>query len=173
MVPKGGVLDGDPMTGDGARYLIYCEAGANPRLVKKRLCSLPVKIVHFPYDSKCHAIPAQPVPSAAQTRDLNLPIGELPGVLSDYSPSRHFEKILAIVGEKNRRDALHIDSAFKSGCIAFVTTDSDFLAHAQELESLLGIQLFRPSDVKEIVRFVEGKVRAQCEEPCGSEVDPD
>jgi hypothetical protein len=143
-------------------YLIYCEAGANPRELRRWLGTLPVKIVHFPYDSRCHAIPAQPVPSAAQIRDLNLPIGELPGVLSDYSPSPHFEKILAIVGRENRRDALHIDSAFKSGCVAFVTTDSDFLAHAEQLELLLGVRIVRSSDegLKEIVCFVGDKLRA-------------
>jgi hypothetical protein len=82
--------------------------------------------------------------SSAQIRDLNLPIKDLPGSFSDYKGSKHLDEILAILGREHRRDALHVDSAFKSGCAAFVTTDSDILNHKVKLSSLLGIRFFDP-----------------------------
>jgi len=76
---------------------------------------------------------------------LNLQIKDLPGSLANYTGSEHFGEILAILGRENRRDALHVDSAYKSGCGAFVTTDSDILTHKEKLLALLGIRFLDPS----------------------------
>jgi hypothetical protein len=142
---------------------IYCEHGADPRKVKSRIQSLPVKLVHFPYDSASRSgvIPIRPTPSAAQIQDLNFPINELPGTLSDYSPSPEFAKILMIVGGQNRRDALHIDSAFKSRCVAFVTKDCDILDHVKQLEALLGIRFFDSSEagLNMLMRLIEDRLK--------------
>lgn len=142
---------------------IYCEHGADPRKVKSRIQSLPVELVHFPYDSASRSgvIPTRPTPSAAQIQDLNVPINELPGTLSDYSPSPEFAKIVTIVGPQNRRDALHIDSAFKSRCVAFVTKDRDILDHAMQLEALLGIRFFDSSEdgLNVLIHLIEDKLK--------------
>jgi hypothetical protein len=56
-------------------------------------------------------------------------------------------EIERIVGRSNRRDVLHIDSAYRSGCICFFTRDrGDILAKRTELESLLEIRFFHPDD---------------------------
>jgi hypothetical protein len=59
---------------------------------------------------------------------------------------KHVE-IEKIVGRGNRRDILHIDSAYRTGCRCFFTRDrGDILSRRSELESLLGIQFFHPDD---------------------------
>jgi len=94
---------------------IYCESGAVTKGIRKLSRSKYAEVVHFPYDRDSHIpkIAQLATPSAAKICNLNLPIKELPGVLTDYSVSVHFAKILSIVGGNNREDALHIDSAFK------------------------------------------------------------
>src|SRR6266404_1005875 len=122
----------------------YCEHGALPPEIKVWARDGCIELVHFPYDpdSRTRKIPGIAAPSCAQIRDLNLPINALPGSVSEYKGSEHFYEILAIVGHQNRRDALHIDSALKSGCVVFITTDSHILQHKAELRRLLGIQFF-------------------------------
>ena len=75
---------------------------------------------------------------------MNVSLEELDFAWSDFSGSVHFETILAVLGPVNRRDALHVDSAFKTGCRIFVTRDTGILSQRNELESLLGIRFFDP-----------------------------
>lgn len=126
---------------------IYCEHGALTPEIRAWAQSELIELVHFPYDPDSHTrkIPGIAVPSNAQIRDLNLPIKDLPGSFSEYKGSKHFEEILAILGCEHRRDALHIDSAFKSRCSAFITRDSDILKHEARLLDLLGIRFFDPN----------------------------
>ena len=88
------------------------------------------------------------MPSAARIGDLGfVTIGELPWRIGDFSPSKFYGQILRIVRQQNRRDALHIDSAYKSGCKAFLSRDKrDILSNRIELEALLGIRFFHPDD---------------------------
>lgn len=119
---------------------VYCEHGALATEIKKWAREGRIQLVHFPYDPNSHTrrIPGIAEPSGAQIRDLNLPINDLRGVISDYNGSEHLHEILAIVGHENRRDALHVDSAFKSRCVIFITTDSHILQHKAQLQALLG-----------------------------------
>lgn len=125
---------------------IYCEHGALTSEIRGWAQSGLIELVHFPYDpdSHSHKIPGIAEASNAQIRDLNLPIRDLPGSFSDYRGSEHFKEILAILGREHRRDALHVDSAFKSLCVGFITTDSDILTHKAQLLDLLGIRFFDP-----------------------------
>ena len=115
----------------------------------KRLKELRVRgdieIVHFPYDPDS-SLPnaALGSPSAARINDLHLRIGELPGKIRDYTGTPFFKDILAILGHQNRRDALHVDSAVKSGCVALFTVDRDILDHAQALGALMPLHILHP-----------------------------
>lgn len=137
---------------------IYCEHGAVTFEIRRLTSERCVEVVHFPYDdhSRSRRIPRRSSPSAAQIQDLNLPIKELPGTVGDYSGSARLAEILLIVGDSNRRDALHIDSAFKSGCSAFITPDRRHILNlAVRLEALLGIKFFHPIDgLKDFERFI-------------------
>jgi hypothetical protein len=127
---------------------IYCEHGALTNQLKKLGRSGCVELVNFPYDSGPGAdirkFADLGTPSEAKCRDLNLPIKDLPGIVADYSGSVRFDEILSIVGRSNRRDALHVDSAFKHGCSVFITHDTDILKHKTKLKKLLGIRFFDP-----------------------------
>jgi hypothetical protein len=127
---------------------IYCEHGALTKQLRRLGRSGCVELVNFPYDpgpgADIQKFADIATPSEAQIRDLNLPIKDLPGVLADYSGSVHFSEILSIIGGSNRRDALHVDSAFKYGCSVFITHDTDILNHKTELKNLLGIRFFDP-----------------------------
>jgi len=124
---------------------VYCENGALTPGLKALQKSGAIELINFPHDPNSWARAVSPTakPSALQYRDMVLPLkvpinctyDEL-GVGSEMYP-----RILAIVGSDNRRDALHVDSAYKSGCRAFVTTDNDILAHRMDLESLLSIAI--------------------------------
>jgi hypothetical protein len=138
---------------------VYCEHGAlTPEIRSWARCGR-IELVHFPYDPGSHTrrIPGIAEPSVAQICDLNLPIKDLPSTIEDYKGSEHFEKILAIVGceKQYRRDALHVDSAFKSRCAIFVTGDSDILKHKAQLLDLLGIRFFDPNvELRDLELFI-------------------
>jgi len=125
---------------------VYCEHGALTFAIRKLARIARIELVHFPYDPDSHTrrIPGIAEPSTAQIRDLNLPIRNLPAAIENYKGSKRFDEILSILGRENRRDALHVDSAFKSGCLVFITQDSDILKHKAQLQDLLGIRFFHP-----------------------------
>jgi len=142
---------------------VYCENGALTPGLKALQKSGAITLINFPHDpnSWSRAISPTAKPSALQYRDIVLPTkvpfnctyDEL-GVGSDMYP-----RILAIVGPENRRDALHVDSAYKSGCRAFVTTDSDILTHRTELESLLSIAFLQADTAHEsLAKLAAGAV---------------
>jgi hypothetical protein len=60
--------------------------------------------------------------------------------------SEEYEVILEIVGRQNRRDALHVDSAFKTGALCLVSEDKDILGVRDRLFDLLGLRMFSPSE---------------------------
>jgi len=136
---------------------IYCEVGALSAEIRAMQRQGLVELMNFPYDPdlRTKKIPSLAVPSEAQIRDLNLRICELPGTIADYSGSNLLAGILDIIGTQHRRDALHVDSAVKSGCSAFMTRDRDILDHRAALESLTGIRFFHPdADVEALRGFV-------------------
>lgn len=134
--------------GRTASFQVYVEHGA----LRDELWSLQrkgvIELVTFPYESKNRRIKRQAIPSAARIGDLGfVTIGELQCRIGDFSPSNFYGDILRIVGQQSRRDALHIDSAYKSDCKAFFSRDKkDILSNRVELEPLLGIRFFHPDE---------------------------
>jgi hypothetical protein len=136
---------------------VYCEHGGLSRALRSLQRNGYIELVHFPYDptSGSSYIGAANTPSEAQLRDLNLPLSELPGSWNNYSGSEHLSEIREILGPQNRQDALHVDTAFKSGCSAFVTRDNGILVHRERLQAVLGIRFFHPdTDADELERYV-------------------
>lgn len=67
---------------------------------------------------------------------------------------------MSIVGHQNRRDALHLDSAYKSKCVALITRDRDILDKRAGVQQLLGFRIFNPdSDAAELARLITGGAR--------------
>jgi predicted nucleic acid-binding protein len=133
---------------------IYCEHGAVTADLRALQRDGRIELVHFPYDpeSRARAIAPSATPSDAQWRDLNTTWNELTGTWDDFKGSPHLPEIRRIIGAANRRDALHVDSAFKTGCAAIVTVDRDILDHKDELETLLGLRIFHPDNDKDELR---------------------
>jgi hypothetical protein len=127
---------------------VYAEHGA----LRDELYALEragkVQLVTFPYESKSKKIRGRALPSAAQLGDLgHVTIGEMNFPLGEFSPSPTYARTVEIVGSRNRRDALHIDSAYKSACVAFFSRDrKDIISRRDALEPLLGIRFFHPDD---------------------------
>ncbi len=137
---------------------IYCEVGALSADIRALQRQGLIELVNFPYDPdlRTQKIPRLAVPSEAKIRDLNLPICELPGTIADYTGSNLLASIFDIIDTQHRRDALHVDSAVKTGCAAFVTRDRDILDHRADLESLTGIRFYHPDKDNEALQaFVE------------------
>lgn len=137
---------------------IYCEHGALTPKLRAFQREGRIVLVHFLYDpgSRTRHISPSATPSDAQWRDLNATWSELTRPWADFKGSEHHQEIIRIVGPANRRDALHVDSAYKSGCSAIVTADTDILAHKAELETLLGLRVFHPViDGEELHCFIE------------------
>jgi hypothetical protein len=126
---------------------VYCEHGAITPRLRARQASGDVRLIHFPYDRNSRNKHLKPTaePSLAQWRDMNISWDELHNLrFDDFVGSKHLPKIMFILGAGNRRDALHVDSAFKSGCKIFVTCDNDILSKKSELELLLDMVFLRP-----------------------------
>jgi hypothetical protein len=142
---------------------VYCEHGAltkDLRDLKRRGC---IELIHFPYDpdGRTKHISATAVPSEAQWRDMNVTWDEARFSWEDCQGSEHFEEILRIIGTANRRDALHVDSAYKSGCACFVTEDRDILSKSELLGALLGLRFFHPRQHgSELQQFLGGPDKA-------------
>lgn len=132
---------------------IYCEHGALTAELRALQRAARISLVYFPYDPNARARNISPTatPSQAQYRDLNLTYDELDCAWDDFQGSEHFESIRKIIGPQHRRDALHIDSAYKSQCQALVTRDTDILAHRLRLEALLGLRIINPDTDHEVL----------------------
>lgn len=126
----------------------YCEHGALRRKLRHLQHDGRLILVGFPYDSssRAKAIHRLASPSKTQIGDLNLSIGEMNFPLNQMVGSEKHSEIERIIGHGNRRDVLHVDSAYRSRCACFFTCDTDILAHRIDLESLLGIRFFHPDD---------------------------
>ena len=128
---------------------VYCEHAAITREIKSLRRTGKIEVLHFPYDpSSAYRLRTRlAVPSGAQIRDMGCTIAEAGEArIGDFVGSEHLAAILRIVGPSNRRDALHVDSAYKSGCDCIVTADSDIASVAADIETLLGLRVFHRDD---------------------------
>lgn len=137
---------------------VYLDTGANDKKLIKA-CNIIGSCYQFPYDSS-----ARPkdilvaVPSLARWEDGNASGEELEHFCwEDFSKSELLPHIRQIIGSSQRRDALHLDSAYKTKCQAFVTSDKDHIyKNKEELEKLLGLKIFYyPTEVKNLIDYLK------------------
>ena len=96
---------------------VYCDNGA----FKKELSALKkqdsIQVVMVPYENRNRKIRTVELPSEATFGDLdNFTWKTLSGTFGDYAGSDKYISIAKIIGAQHRRDVLHLDSAYKSGC---------------------------------------------------------
>lgn len=137
---------------------LYCEHSALTKEVREYGRRKHIQLIHFSYDpnSKSKYLLRTATPSKARWCDMTMPWSEYADPWSAYSGSKHFESVLSIIGHQNRRDALHLDSAYKSQCAGLITRDSDILNHREPLQKLLGLRIFHPDhNAIELHRFID------------------
>jgi len=64
-------------------------------------------------------------------------------------------EIYEIIGRdsRNRRDGLHLDSAYKSDVAMFLTSDKgDIWNNRQALDNLLGFKIFHPTSELDVLK---------------------
>jgi hypothetical protein len=139
---------------------VYCEQGAFRNELYQLQRDGHVELIHFPYEGKIKKKHEKALPSNAKLADLcHVPLAEAHWPLAECKGSGKLDKIRRILGPRTRRDALHVDSAYKSGCAAFLSRDSNhILAKSKELEELLGMRFFHPdAQWEEFLRFVNAR----------------
>jgi hypothetical protein len=131
----------------GAIPKVYCEHGALSPQLKALQKNGRIELVHFPADiTRSGSLKPSAVPSQVQWRDMGLSWEDCSFAWEDAKGSEKYEDILRLVGHQNRRDALHVDSAFKTRCMCLVTEDSDILSVRDSLLTLLGLRIFSPKE---------------------------
>ncbi len=142
---------------------VYCERSAMREWLADLKRQGTIVLVHSPYDNDGRLPrrmrPATPsvvtADATAFTADMTIPISDM--VESEKCEDirriirRDDEELITaewgIIGKETEGDARHLDSAYKSACRAFLTTDKyDILRHAAKLEALLGFRLFHPDE---------------------------
>ncbi len=124
---------------------VYCDTGGyRPELKEFERAGLLV-LCNYPYENRNRQVTAR-VPSSAPTweeGDSTWGTDDR-GTWEDYeNQSSRWPKLLSLIGRSNLRDAKHLDSAFKGGCRAFLTSDlRDIASKSAEIRALLGIQVF-------------------------------
>jgi hypothetical protein len=131
------------MNAEGAPLIVYCEIGAVTKVVKDLIDRGVIQIIHGPYEGRLkRAIPAMP---SRVTADSTWFTSDSTFRISDLEHSSNHSDIVRIIGsgKRTRMDALHLDSAHKSGAAAFLTPDKhDIVRHRVQLEALLGLRIF-------------------------------
>lgn len=121
---------------------VYCEHNSTTSWVKELQTRGIIQLEIFAYDQKNKNIKTIAPPSAANWEDIPYNWEDRNNGFEDYTGTEMLSQIMQLMGEKNRRDCLHVDSAFKSGADCLLTKDSDILGHSEELEKLLGLKFF-------------------------------
>lgn len=139
---------------------VYCDSGAMNKKVLRRIYSKCV-FYHYPYDSADRPKDFNIIlatPSETQWRDAHNSWGEDNFTWADHSASEIFSEIISIIGrDNNRRDALHLDSAYKEGCHIFLTTDKiDIYSNKFKLTDLCKLKIFYvPDELDELEKYIE------------------
>jgi hypothetical protein len=67
-----------------------------------------------------------------------------------------YDTFAKIIGRGNPEDILHVDSAYKSGCRIFLTSDkTDIYSKKSELELICGFKFFFHTDEQQIIECIE------------------
>lgn len=128
---------------------VYCDASGYRKELKDFERKGYIQLVMFPYENKNKKIVKKGKPSGARWCDMgSLTWNDLGGYSwSDFNGSEGYQNILKIVGNENREDALHLDSAYKNQCTIFITRDKEhIIQNKKNLEKLLDIGIYHSDE---------------------------
>lgn len=134
--------------------IVYCENGALSARLKALKRQGKIRLQNFPADEEpSKKISPVAAPPAAYWEDMGVNWEQIPVGFEKIAASEKFDEILKIIGRQNRRDALHVDSAYKTGAACIVSNDRHILDVGTKLRDLLGLQVFSPTD-ETLYRFL-------------------
>ena len=118
---------------------VYVDTGGMESVVTELELAGLIRTHYFPFEQRNKKVQNFVSGSGATWDQCNLSWDEEPGTWDDDKTSPLFEKILHIVGGY-LVDAQHLDSAYKSGCTVFLTSDkTDIWSNRIAFQALLGV----------------------------------
>lgn len=140
---------------------IYCDNGADINVLKKKY---PNNIIYFqyPYDSNSRPKKLKKdlaIPSALTWATANTTWEESTFTWDDCQGSEIYTCIEKLVGKSNFKDILHLDSAYKTKCDIFLTSDKTDIANKNELEKICKYKIFFHKAETEIIEYVEKLIK--------------
>ncbi len=130
---------------------IYIDTGAMHKGVTELELVGRIRTHYYPFEQRSRKVQNFVAGSGATWSQGNLSYEELPGTWEDYKISSLFQQILDIV-QGHIVDAQHLDSAYKTGCSLFLTSDkTDIWSKREALFALLKLQVLHiPSEVEHL-----------------------
>lgn len=150
-----------------SKIKIYVDSGAGIERLKEYYPYL--EFYQFPYDSPHrpkkiikNGILKLAIPSAAQWCDSNQTWEESNFTWEECPTQYHkalkelLEKKSKKPKEKIRRDIQHLDSAIKTGCVIFITSDyEEIVSNKKEIKDICGIEIFHiPKEVIKLIEYI-------------------
>ncbi len=123
------------------KIIIYLDSGANTRFL--RPYKHQIDFIEFPCDSMSNKrkYTRQVDPPELQWRDMNMTWEEANFSWNSCTKSEKFEEIKHIVIQ--RKDALHLDTAYKAKADIFLTSDKgDIGSKKERLEAICNFKIF-------------------------------
>jgi hypothetical protein len=144
---------------------IYADSGANIKCLDKYYSY--IEFYQFPYDSAHrpkkaieNGIIKLALSSDAQWQDSNQ-AWEESNFLWEELPTKYFQPLEHFMknklsGQDIRRDVLHLDSAIKTDCEIFITSDYQHIAsNKKEIKNICGIEVFLiPKELVELIGYI-------------------
>lgn len=123
---------------------IYCDTGGYRPELKRMQKNGLISIVQFHYENRNRNIRESAPPSDPSWDEVNYSWDELDDLTWDDigKKSDKYGQIVQLIGRNNAKDIKHLDSAYRAGCEAFITSDKgDISSKKEKIYSLLGIHV--------------------------------
>ena len=122
---------------------VYCDTGGyRPELRELQDRGL-VELCTYVYENKNRRVPGRAPASNPTWEQGDSTWDQDNGDWNDYDRSEIWPELFQLVGSHNETDAKHIDSAYKGGCHALITSDKgDISSKSAAIFALTGVRVF-------------------------------
>ena len=139
------------------KFRVYCDTGGCNKELRSLEKNGDIEIFYYPYENKNKFIKQRSPPSRMTWGDMIDPWNENFYPWKAYSGSKKFIGLTRILSlNNNRKDILHLDSAYKSECHFFVTSDKVHIySKRNELFNHLKIFVCLHTDISQIINAIQ------------------
>ena len=133
---------------------VYCELGSLNREIKALKSESDLEFIYFPFENKTRKLKSGKNPSnLLASNGFVLASSDIR--ISDTIGSDKFGQIQKLIGEKNFRDAQHIDTAYKENCKLLISPDrKDIINFRKEIYNLTGVKCFHHTEIESIIEYI-------------------